>query len=156
MKNKIIALTASLAMLGGAFAALPAAAAEKTLLDETFESEQWEVGATGTAGNPLNNWEIYGGESKITVAGDETNKYLEVTRTDAWLGAGYTLTVETGKTYNVSLKIKSAADQTFKIGLDPIKNGETVIHPAVVLSETGNAVKAEDGWTTVTGTWVIP
>ncbi len=38
MKNKIIALTASLAMLGGAFAALPAAAAEQTLLDENFNS----------------------------------------------------------------------------------------------------------------------
>ena len=52
MKHKVIALTAALSMLGGTVAALPAMAAEQTLLNENFNS--------GTVGSWTNNyWHPY-------------------------------------------------------------------------------------------------
>lgn len=48
MKHKVIALTAALSMLGGSIAALPAMAAEQTLLNENFNS--------GTVGSWTNNY----------------------------------------------------------------------------------------------------
>lgn len=148
MKHKVIALTAALSMLGGSIAALPAMAAEQTLLNENFNS--------GTVGSAFDGWFIWGDGSKLLVEGDEDNKYLTATRNAAWLGAGHKITVQTGKTYNVSLKIKSETEQIFSVSLDAITVGDQKVHPAVVMETADRTVDDDDGWKTITGTLTIP
>lgn len=125
MKHKVIALTATLSMLGGAVAAMLAMAAEQTLLNENFNS--------GTVNSGFEGWFIWGDGSTLLVNGNDDNKYLTANRGDAWLGAGHTITVQTGKTYNVSLKIKSEAEQIFSVSLDEIKVDDQVVHPGVIM-----------------------
>lgn len=148
MKHKVIALTAALSMLGGTVAALPAMAAEQTLLNENFNS--------GTIGSSFDGWFIWGDGSTLLVEGDEDNKYLTATRNEAWLGAGHEITVQTGKTYNVSLKIKSKTEQIFSVSLDAITVDGQEVHPAVVMETDDRTVDSNDGWKTITGTLTIP
>ncbi len=149
MKHKVIALTAALSMLGGTVAALPAMAAEQTLLGENFNS--------GTIGSSFGGWFIWDEGSTLLVEGDEDNKYLTATRNYAWLGAGHNITVQTGKTYNVSLKIKSETEQIFSVSLDEIKTVDNqVVHPKVVMETNDRTVGSNDGWKTITGTLNIP
>ena len=148
MKHKVIALTAALSMLGGTVAALPAMAAEQTLLNEDFNS--------GTIGSSFGGWLIWGEDSTLLVEGNEDNKYLTATRSEAWLGAGHNITVQTGKTYNVSLKIKSETEQIFSVSLDAITVDNQKVHPEVVMETNDRTVGSNDGWKTITGTLNIP
>lgn len=153
MKNKVAALAAALSVLGGVIAAVPAMAEERTLFEDDFEScvVSDPVGAYGN----LNGWTIYEGNpegsSSLTVEGDDTNKYLTVKRTGGWLGAGRDITVQTGMTYNISVKIKSATTQKFKIDL-AAADGRNEI----VMNELGDIVESGDGWKTIRGTLNVP
>ncbi len=77
-----------------------------------------------------------------------------------WEGAGISITVDTEKTYNVSLKIKSETEQKFNINIDPVKEGEgdnqVTVHDGVTLNSEDTTVKKEDDWKTITGTLTIP
>lgn len=153
MKNKVAALAAALSVLGGVIAAVPAMAEELTLFEDNFES--CTVGQTVGANGDLNGWTIYKGEpegsSSLTVEGDDTNKYLTVKRTGGWLGAGRDITVQTGMTYTISVKIKSTTEQNFNITL-----GTAGDYSSVTANINDSTVENEDGWKVITGTLNVP